>query len=47
MLGLKPLQMPIKMITRIIAMHMIKKGKTSQRKKSVQKQRYLMNNFSI
>lgn len=45
MLGLKPLQMAIKMIARIKAMHMIKKGQTSQGTKSVPKQRYLINNF--
>ncbi|PGW46200.1 IS6 family transposase [Bacillus thuringiensis] len=43
MLGLKAFPTAIKMITRIEAMHMIKKGQTLQGEKSVQKQIYLIN----
>ncbi|MED3324546.1 DDE-type integrase/transposase/recombinase, partial [Bacillus thuringiensis] len=43
MLGLKSLPTATKMIAGIEAMHMIKKGQTLQREKSVQKQIYLIN----
>ncbi|MGH0945531.1 IS6 family transposase [Bacillus mycoides] len=45
MLGLKSLQTARKMIAGIEAMHMIKKGQTSQGTKSVQKQIYLINDL--
>ncbi len=43
MLGLKSLQTATKMIAGIEAMHMVKKGQTSQGLTSVQRQIYLIN----
>ncbi len=43
MLGLKSLHTATKMITGIEAMHMVKKGQTLHREKSVQRQIYLIN----
>jgi hypothetical protein len=45
MLGLKSLQTARKMIDGIEAMHIIKKGQTSQGVKSVQKQIQLINHL--